>query len=52
MKIGQADGLGMELIEIGCLNDRVSVAAEISIALIISHKDDNIWPLISRKEYG
>ena len=52
MEIGQADGLGMKLIKVGCLNDRISVAGEITVALVISHEDDNIWPFSSRKEYG
>ena len=52
MKVGQADRLGMELIKVGCLNDRIAVAGEIAIALVISHKDDNIWLFSSRKEYG
>ena len=34
----------MKLIEVGCLNDRVAVAGEITVPLVISHKDDDIWP--------
>ena len=52
MEIGQADGLGMELIKVGCLNDRVSMAGEIAIALIISHEDDDIWTFRGPSKYG
>lgn len=52
MEIGQSNGLGMEFIEVGRLNDRVAVAGEIAIALIISHKDDDIWPFSGPSKYG
>jgi len=52
MKVGQSDGLGMELIEVGCLDNGIAVAGEISIALVVSHEDDDIWAPSSRKEYG
>jgi hypothetical protein len=52
MKVGQANGLGMELIEVGCLNDGISMTGEISIALVISHKDNHIRPFSGPSKYG
>ena len=51
MKIGQADGLGMELIKVGCLDNGIAMAGEIAVALVIGHKDDDIWTFRGPSKY-
>ena len=43
MEVGKADALGVQPIEMGCLEDRVSVAAEIAIPLIVGYHEYDIW---------
>ena len=45
MEIGQAYGLAMQTIEIGCLEDWIAVTAQVAIPLIIGHHQDDIGPV-------
>lgn len=50
MIISQPDGLGMQLVQVGRLNDRVPMAAKIPITLIVCHDYNHIWPLGKYKQ--
>jgi len=50
MIISQPDGLSMQIVQVGRLNDRIPVAGKIPITLIICHDQYNIWPLGKYKQ--
>ena len=45
MKVGKTNRFGMQLVEVRRANDRIARAAQISIALIVGHYDDDIGRL-------
>ena len=47
MKIGEANCLVVEFVQIGCFQDRVSMARQVSVSLIVSHDKDHVWPVLS-----
>ena len=50
--VGEAKGLGVELVEVGSLDDGVSVAGEIAVALVIGDDEDDVGEgvALSREE--
>lgn len=46
MKIGKACAVCMELIQIRCFEEGVSMAAEIAVSLVIGYHQNNVRPAI------
>jgi hypothetical protein len=42
MKVGQANAFGMKAVEIWCLKHGVSVAAKVTVTLIVRDDDDHV----------
>ena len=42
VEVGQADGLGVQAVEVRRLEDRIAVAREVAVALVVGHDDDDV----------
>jgi hypothetical protein len=45
MKIGEADAVDSEFIDVRRLNDLLAVAAEFTVAEVVGHDEDDIRPV-------
>ena len=49
MVVGEDGGLAVEFIEVRGLDDGITVAGEVAVALVICDDDDDVWPLGGEK---
>lgn len=50
MVVGEDGGLAVEFVDVGSLDDRVSVASEVAVALVIGNDEDNIGLLCGESQ--
>ncbi len=48
MVVGEDGGLGVELVDMGGLNDGVSVAGEVAVALVVCDHNNDVWSLCGK----
>ncbi len=46
--VGEDGGLGVELVDMGGLNDGVSVAGEVAVALVVCDHNNDVWSLCGK----